>query len=66
MNVQVKPTKIGATKDMDIFGEEEKGFEVVNEDFVKPTKVRKPIQPAYRGRGGYQRPYGRPNQSNYP
>ena len=37
MNVQVKPTKVGASKEL--IDEEEKGFEVIEEDFKKKPKT---------------------------
>lgn len=42
MNIPVKAiTKAGVSKDMSLFEEEEKGFEVVEDDFKK--KVKAPV-----------------------
>ena len=38
MNTLVKPTKGGISKDLDYFDEDDKGFEVVEEDYVVKKK----------------------------
>ena len=46
MNVPTKPAKVGVSKENELFDEEDKGFEVVEEEFkkkVKPT-TKKPTQ----------------------
>ena len=46
MHIPVKPAKTGAAqKENELFDEEEKGFEVVEEEFKKKTKptTKKPV-----------------------
>lgn len=46
MNMPVKPVKAAVAKENELFDEEEKGFEVVEDDFKKKVKpaTKKPVQ----------------------
>lgn len=46
INMPIKAPKAAVVKESELFDEEEKGFEVVEDDFkkkIKPTTVKKPV-----------------------